>query len=341
MKKLLQELTETAGPSGHEGAVREAILAEVRGLADEVRVDALGNLIVRRRPATTRGAKGSPKGPAQRIMIAAHMDEIGLIVSHVDARGFVHFAPVGTVFGRYLPGSRVRFLNGTPGVVGYDRLEKYHEAAPLEKIIVDVGATGPDDCPVRVGDVAAFDRPFQDFGKRVVAKALDNRAGVAAVIATIRALKSSPHDVYFVFTVQEEITVRGAGASAFGIEPDLAIAVDVTPSGDTPDSLKLQVELGQGAAIKIRDVGMLADGRIVDWMLRTAAKAGIRHQREVLTVGTTDAMAIQVSRSGVLAGALSIPVRYVHSPSEMIDIDDLNATTELLTALLKSPAGLQ
>jgi endoglucanase len=137
------------------------------------------------------------------------------------------------------------------------------------------------------------------------------------------------------------VHVRGATVSAFGVDPEIAIALDVTPAGDTPDSLTLEAALGRGPAIKIRDVGMLADARLVDWMIRTARKAGIPFQREVLTIGSTDAAAIQVSRSGVMAGGLSLPVRYVHSPSEMIDWGDLKEAIRLLTALLKGPVNLK
>src|SRR5512147_3033278 len=152
MKQLLQKLTETFGPSGYEENVRKLIEAEVKPLADEIRVDALGSLIVRKRP--TKETKDTKK-----IMIAAHMDEIGLMVSHVDERGFVRFSPIGTVFRRYVPGGRVRFLNGTQGVIGYDKLSDPNELPTLDKVYIDVGATGKQDCPVKVGDVAAFDRP--------------------------------------------------------------------------------------------------------------------------------------------------------------------------------------
>ena len=331
MKQLLQKLTETFSPSGYEDAIRAVIRAEVEPLADEIRVDALGNLIVR---------KGTLGPGGKRILIAAHMDEIGLIVSHVDERGFVRFAPIGGVFGRYLLSGRVRFLNGTAGLIGYDRLEKVTEIPSADKMFLDVGATSRKDCPVKVGDVAAFDRPFQDLGSRVVAKSLDNRAGVLVAIETLRALKSTPNEVYFVFTVQEEVGTIGAAAAAFGLDPEISIAVDVTPSGDTPDAHKLEVALGKGPAVKIRDVGMLADPSVVRWMTRTAEKARIPYQREVLTIGSTDARAMQVARAGNLSGALSVPVRYVHSPSEMIDIDDLENTVKLLTALLKSPVKL-
>jgi putative aminopeptidase FrvX len=335
MKKLLQKLTETFGPSGYEDAVRKLVRAEIEPLADDIRVDALGNLIARKRPLARAGGK------ARRIMIAAHMDEIGLIASHIDENGFVRFAPIGTVMGRYLLGSRVRFLNGVQGLVGFDRLEKYNELPDTARIFVDVGATSRKDCPVQIGDVAAFERPFQDLGRRVMAKSLDNRAGVLVAIETLRALKTTPHDVYFVFTTQEEVHLRGATVSAFGVEPEIAIALDVTPAGDTPEALKLEAALGKGPAIKIRDVGMLADVRVVNWMIRTAGKAGLPYQREVLTIGSTDAAAIQISRSGVMAGALSVPVRYVHSPSEMIDWDDLKNAIKLLTALLKGPVNLK
>jgi endoglucanase len=331
MKKLLQKLTETFSPSGYEDTIRALIRAEVEPYADEIRVDALGNLIVR---------KGTAGKDGKRILIAAHMDEIGLIVSHVDARGFVRFAPIGGVFGRYLLSGRVRFLNGVQGLIGYDRLEKITEIPTADKMFLDVGASNRKDCPVQVGDVAAFDRSFQDFGTRVVAKSLDNRAGVLVAIETLRALKSTPNEVYFVFTVQEEVGTRGAATAAYGLDPDIAIAVDVTPTGDTPDAHKLEVALGKGPAIKIRDVGMLAAPGIFQWMIRTAEKARIPYQREVLTIGSTDAMAMQTSRAGVLAGALSVPVRYVHSPSEMIEMADLQNTVSLLTALLKSSVKL-
>ena len=150
MKQLLKTLTEAYGPSGYEDDVRKLILKEIKPLADEVRVDALGNLIVRKKPAA---AAKNPK----KIMIAAHMDEIGVIVSHVDKKGFVRFANIGTPFGRYTLGARVRFLNGASGVVGYDRLENIEAAVPLNKMYIDVGATSAGNCPVRVGDVGAFE----------------------------------------------------------------------------------------------------------------------------------------------------------------------------------------
>jgi putative aminopeptidase FrvX len=331
MKKLLKTLTEVFGPSGYEDAVRNVILEEVKSLADEVSVDALGNLIVRKKPSA--GAK-----PAKKIMLAAHMDEIGIIASHVDKKGFVRFTSVGTTFGRYTLGARVRFLNGVTGVVGYDRLEEIDNWLPINKMYIDVGATSRENCPVKVGDIGAFERSFIEMGDRLVAKSLDNRAGVVVLIETLRALKSTSNDLYFVFTTQEEVGTRGAGAAAFGINPDIGIAVDVTPTGDTPNSLKMVMELGKGPCVKFRDVGMISDPRVVDWMIQTAEKAKIPYQREVLLIGSSDAKEIQISRAGVMTGALSIPVRYVHSASEMVDINDLKNSVKLLTAMLSKPA---
>ena len=333
MKKLLQQLTETFGPSGYEGNVREIVRAEVESLADEIRVDALGNLIVRKRPT-------SQSKDTKKIMIAAHMDEIGIIVSHVDENGFVRFSSIGGVFSKYILGSRVQFLNGTKGIVGYDRLEKMNELPAMDKIYIDVGATSKKDCPVKVGDVAAFDRPFIEMGNRLVAKSMDDRVGVLVAIETLRALKSTLHDVYFVFTTQEEVGVRGAATSAHSIDPDIGIAIDVTPSGDTPNAMKMEMTLGNGPCIKIQDVSLIADPRIVQWMIRAAEKNKIPYQREVLLLGGTDARAIQITRAGVPVGCISIPVRYVHSPSEMVDYSDVQNSVKLLAALLNTKIDL-
>lgn len=333
MKKLLQTLTETFGPSGYEDDVRKIVRNEVEALADDVRVDSLGNLIVRKR--ATRTARETKK-----VMIAAHMDEIGVIVSHVDENGFVRFSPLGGVFRRYVVGGRVRFLNGTQGIIGFDRLDNINELPTLDKVYIDVGATSPKDSPVKIGDVGAFDRQYSDLGNRLVAKSMDNRVGVLIAIETLRALKSTPYDLYFVFTTQEEVGVRGAATSAYGVDPDIGIALDVTPSGDTPNALRMEMALGRGPCIKIQDVGMIADPRIVQWMIRVAEKNRIPYQREVLLIGGTDARAIQLTRAGVPAGCISVPVRYVHSPSEMVDYSDVQNAVRLLTAVLRTPIEL-
>jgi tetrahedral aminopeptidase len=332
MKQLLQRLTDTFSPSGYEDAIRAAIRAEVRGLADEVRVDALGNLIVRK----GRAAKGG-----RRIMIAAHMDEIGLMVTHVDEKGFIRFTGMGGVYPRNLPGGRVRFVGGTLGVIGLEPTDHATDVPPLEKMFIDVGVSNQKACPVKTGDVAAFERPFLDLGHRLVAKSMDDRVGCLVAIEALRALRATPHELYFVFTTQEEVGTRGAQTSAYGIDPDLGFSIDVTGWGDTPGQRDFDVALGGGPAIKIRDGGMLADPRIVDWMIRTAEKSGLPYQREVLLGGTTDARAMQLVRSGIPVGCVSIPCRYVHTPSEMVDIRDVQNAVRLIVALLRSPVRLE
>ena len=328
MKVLIQKLTETFSPSGSESAIREVIRQEVRPLADELRVDALGSLIVRKGSKTNRG---------RRIMLAAHMDEIGLIATDVDENAFIRFTGLGGVKPQALTGGRIRFMDGTQGVIGTERLAETAKAPTLEQCFIDIGAGGQKDCRIKVGDVCAFDRPFLDLGNRLVAKSMDDRIGCAVMIETLRNLKSTPHELYFVFTTQEEVGTRGAATSAYSLDPDLGLAVDVTGTGDTPKGTRMEVALGQGPAVKIKDSGMLADMRVVEWMIRTAEKSHLPYQREVLEGGSTDARAIQLTRAGIPAGCLSIPCRYIHSPSEMVDFTDVQDAVKLLVTLLSKP----
>ncbi len=332
MKELIEKLTQTPGPPGHENQIREIIRAEIEDHADEIRVDNLGNLIVR---------KGSKAENGKRIMLAAHMDEIGVIATHIDENGFIRFTNIGGVFPRYTPGSRVRFLDGTPGVIGTEKIESTYKVPPLSKMYVDVGASSQKECSIKVGDVAIFERPLTEMGNRLVSKAMDDRISVVILIEAIKNLKRTPHEVYFVFSVQEEVGVRGATTAAFGVDPEVGLALDVTRTGDTPKGITMEVSLGAGPAIKVKDSGMISDPRVVDWMVRTAQKAKIPYQLEVLERGGTDARAIQLSRSGVPAGCLSIPCRYVHSPSEMVDFNDVENALGLLLALLKDPIKLE
>jgi tetrahedral aminopeptidase len=329
VNELISRLTECFGPSGHESAVRDLIASELPQ-GSEVRTDPLGSLIVHR--------KGGAGG--RRVMVAAHMDEIGIVVTHVDQKGFLRFGGVGGVRLLPLAGTRVRFANGAIGVIGLEKVDDAWRIPIMEKFYIDVGARGPEDCPVKVGDVACFHRGCEMVGKRMVAKAMDDRVGCAILLRTLKDLAKSPHDLFFVFTVQEEVGLRGAGAAGFGIEPEIALAVDVTLTGDTPECAPMAVALGDGPAIKIKDGGMLAHVGVKDWLIRTAEAARIPYQREVLTAGTTDAGAIQTSRAGVPAGCISVPSRYVHLPSEMVDTDDVAGCVGLLAAALSGPIDI-
>jgi endoglucanase len=331
MKSLIQKLVETPGPSGYETKIRELVQSEIKDYADETRVDPLGNLIA---------VKGSQRTNSKKIMLAAHMDEIGVIVTHIDDSGFARFTTIGGVKRHTLIGGRVLFLDGTPGVIGYEESLGVNSLPTIDQLYIDFGSSSRQDCPVRVGDVAAIDRTFSDFGDRLVSKAMDDRIGVAVLIETLRRLKRTSHQVYFVFSVQEEVGLRGATTAAYGLDPDLGIAIDVTRSGDTPKGFKMDVSLGGGPAVKVRDGGMLSDPRIVDWMVNTAEKSKIPYQLEVLEAGTTDARAIQLTRAGVPSGCISIPCRYVHAPSEMVDIRDAQNAVDLLLALINQKVDI-
>lgn len=330
MKDLIKRLTEAYGPSGHEEPIRELIRAEVEPLADEVRLDALGNLI-----ALKHGSGGG-----KRVMLAAHMDEIGLIVSYVDEKGFLRAQPIGGVDVMTLVGGRVRFVDGALGVIAPEKRKEFQKEPDLSKLYIDVGATGRDEAKDRLGQAVGFVRPFADLGRRIVAKALDDRIGCAVLIQVLRQVEDPPHDVSVVFSVQEEVGLRGARTSAYGLEPEVGIAVDITAAADTPEAKKLAMKLGAGPCIKIMDAGMLSHPGVKNLLIDTAETQGIPYQLEVLDRGTTDAAAMQLARSGVPSGCVSIACRYYHTPSEMVDLTDVENTVKLLLAVLETPFEL-
>lgn len=353
MKELIKKLVEAHGPAGDEEQVRILIEKAIDGKVDQMRTDALGNLIALR--------KG--RGGGKRLMVAAHMDEIGVVVTHIDKQGFLRIAPVGGVRPLTMVGSRVRFANGITGVIGREKWLRVYSLPPWNELFLDVGATSPDDAPVSVGDVASFVRPFVDLaaepaaelhlrhegtGDRLVSKAMDDRIGCVVAIQALLNMAAEPHgrttaspnDVYFCFTAQEEVGSRGAVVAAFGVEPEVGLAIDVTDTGDTPEAHPMAVKLGGGPAIKVMDSGMITPQSIRRWMIRAAESLGIDYQLEVLERGGTDGRAIQRSRAGVPTGCLSIPCRYIHTPSEMVDYGDVQAAVRLLTDLISKEIDL-
>lgn len=331
MKELIRALVETFGPSGQEDAVRALLMDTLRDHVDEMRTDALGNLITLKRGA----------GGGKRVMLASHMDELGLVVSHIDDKGFARFQTLGGVSPLTLTGARVRFANGTPGVIAWDYWLQRRDAAPkVEELFIDTGATSAEDAGIGVGDIACYDRSFAEMGGRLTAKAFDDRIACAIAAQALLELEETPHDVYAVFTTQEELGTRGAMTAAFGISPDLGIAIDVTKNGDTPEAEPMAVSLGLGPAVKIKDSSMIAHPGVRDWMIATAEANGIPYQREVLAMGGTDARAIQMTKQGIPAGCLSIPCRYVHTPSEVVDYQDVLNSVKLLKAMLSGPIAI-
>lgn len=327
---LLRQLVEAYGPSGFEDNVRELIRPMVEPHADEISVDPMGNLIARK--------KGNGEG--LKVMIAAHMDEIGLMVTHVTEKGFLRFTGIGGIYPHTLAGNRVQFADGTRGVVYTEKRSSTKEVHGLDKHYIDVGATSREDCPISIGDAAGFYRSFMAQGDFLVAKSMDDRVGCAVAIETLQRLKETPHDVYFVFSVQEEVGTRGAQAAANGLEPDVGIALDVTLTGDMPEAPTMAVSLRQGPAIKVKDTGMIAHTGLVRLMRRRAEEAGIPYQLEVLDGGSTDARSIQIAGPGSAAGVISIPTRYVHTVSETVYAQDVEGSIQLLVEILAKPMEL-
>lgn len=346
---LLKKLSEARGPSGFEDEVRELVIKEMEPYVDEVTVDRWGNVI-----GVKRGSSG------YRAMVAAHMDEIGLVVDHIDKEGFLRFRPIGGWNEVTLLGQRVwvKTLDGrwVRGVIGVTPPHvtpsgKEREAPEMKDLYIDVGARNREEAEkmgLSVGSVAVLDREFAILNERVVTgKAFDDRVGLAVMLYTLRQLGDLPATLYAVATVQEEVGLRGAQIAAERINPHYAIALDTTIAADVPGvGERLHVtKVGAGPAIKVIDGGrgglFIAHPGLRDHIVRIAREAGIPHQLEVLYGGTTDAMAIAFRREGVPAAAISIPTRYVHSPVELVDLSDvLNASKLLKNVLEKTPPDI-
>lgn len=320
--KLLEKLTQINSVSGNEGEIREFIAGEVKKYCDELTVDAMGNLTARK------------KGTGKRIMFAAHADEIGIIVTDIDEKGFIRFSPIGGLDLRNLVHLRVCFANGTKGVIEAEE-EAFKEKPSVSKLYIDIGADSGEDARkhAAVGDTAAFEGNFEVREGRVFSKALDNRAGCAVLIKALSEIGKTDNDLYFVFTVQEEAGLRGAKTAAYAIEPDIAFAVDVTDTGDIPSAPVMAVKLGGGAAIKVMDRSVICDAGLRAKMMETAEKNKIPYQPEIMTDGGTDAGAIHLTRAGVKTGGISVPTRYIHSPSETASTEDIENCARLVREL--------
>lgn len=327
MKEIIKKLTETFGPSGYEKKVRNVIRGEIKHHVDSTKTDILGNLIAH------------IKGNGKKVMLAAHMDEIGVVTSYIDKNGFIRFSNVGGFFPVNSVSARIIFENGKVGVIGEERRKSMSDPVEMKKLYIDIGANDTKEAEklVPIGTFGCYERKFEDLGKRIISKALDDRIGCAVLIEVAKRLKRNvKNDTYLVFTVQEEVGLKGARTSAFGIDPDIALAVDVTGTGDTPKARKMAVKLGAGAAIKVKDRGIVCDPKIVKYLIKVARRNKVPYQLEVLEMGTTDATGIQLTRGGVPSGAISIPSRYIHSASEIVDMDDVEAIVKLIVKFLKT-----
>lgn len=332
---LLKEICEVAGAPGFESRVREIVLREIRPLCDDIRIDNMGNVT-----AVKKG--GSPK----KVMVAAHMDEIGFIVTHMDDNGFLRFHTLGGFDPKTLVAQRV-IVHGRQDLIGVMGSKPIHLMSPEERnkvpqlsdFFIDLGLPKEEVHKlVRVGDPVTRQRELIEMGNCVNCKSIDNRVSVFILIETLRKLKNPPYDVYGVFTVQEEVGLRGAHVAAHHIEPDFGFGLDTTIAYDVPGSQPHEqvTRLGKGTAIKIMDSSTICDARMVDYMKKTADKHSIKWQPEILQAGGTDTAGIQrMGKTGAIAGAVSIPTRHIHQVIEMADKDDIAGSISLLTRCIE------
>ena len=317
---ILKKLTEFDAPSGKEKVLHTFLKSEAEKLGYEVTTDALGSVIAHK------------KGNGKKLMIAAHTDEIGVIANYIDDNGFIRFSAIGGLYKKELHKRRVRFENGTVGIIGAN--DAFEEKSELNNLFIDIGAKNKEEAEkmVKTGDTAVFDGAFSCNGDTVISKALDDRVGCYILLKAMAQIKDSKNDLYFVFTAQEEVGIRGAKTSAYKVMPDFGIVVDVTDTGDMPDANKSDVKLGGGAAIKVMDRSVLSDDGVVKTLRKLAEDNSIPYTNEIMADGGTDAGAIALTGGGVKAGGISVPVRYIHSPSELASVSDIDACIRLLRA---------
>ena len=321
--ETLRRLTAAHGVSGNEDEIRNLIRTLAQPYANDIQEDVMGNLIVHK------------KGSGPKVLFAAHMDSIGLVATHIDKEGFVQFAPAGGFAVADLLQQRFRFQNGVTALccAREDKLSK----ATRKDLYLDIGAKDEDEARtmLQVGDTAVYDSTLASMGKtRVTGCYLDNRIGCLALLQALAAVEHPANDLYFAFTVQEEVGTRGAKPAAFGIDPDYGIAVDVTVPDDVPGSEhEGTAVLGKGAAIKIMDRSVICSAPFVEQLKALAKEGEIPFQMDIITCGGTDGGPIRTTRSGVVTGGISIPCRYTHSALEQCDLNDLEACVRLIRAV--------
>ncbi len=337
--ELLRELTEAHGCPGQEDAIREIVRRELSPMC-EVRVDTMGSLIARKPGTAGDGAK--------KLMLAAHMDEIGFRVKHVSDKGFLRLAPVGGWDPRQMASQRVKVHTregSIPGVLTMSTKPKHlllpgegAKEATIDDFFVDCGLSGDEaKAKIEVGDGVTMDRGFQRMGDLFTCKAMDDRVAVFVMIEALKAAGEHGADVYAVATVQEEIGLRGAAASGWAIQPDVCVAIDITLANDfpgIPEELAV-TRLGEGTAIKVLDSSLICHPKVVRHFRDLAERHGIKHQLELLTMGGTDAGAVQRLHGGVPSFTLSIPTRYVHTVNETVHSGDVQASIDLLARYIE------
>lgn len=333
---LLRSLTQTPGIASQEDRVRDVVRAEMQSLVDEMTVDVMGNLL------GTRHGKGGP-----RVAIAAHMDEIGFIVRHIDDQGFIRLQRVGGFDPRVLVAQRIRIHTragaSLPGVLQLGVKPVHLQGAgesketKLDDLFVDLGLTSEEvSARVSIGDMVTLDRDLLEVGATVVSKAMDDRLGIFVMLEALRKSRGGSAEIIAIATTQEEVGLRGATVAAHQVGADISIALDVTIAADMPGTPSHDAvsRIGEGTAIKIMDSSHIAHPKLVTHLRNIAERDRIPYQMEVLPAGGTDAASFQRSQAGVIAGTISIPTRYVHTVNEMVQVSDIEASIDLLAAFL-------
>ena len=327
MKDLLEKLSNAPGISGFEDEVRDLMITELKDYVDEIEVDQLGNLIARK--------NGKPNG--RKIMLAAHMDEIGLMVRYIDKKGFIKFSKIGGINDQMLLNQSVYIQSSQGNVTGV-----IGSKPPHENMFIDIGAKDKEEAEelVSVGDPIIIKQEFEELRNGLVmGKALDNRVGCATLIEVLKKAETDA-TVYGVGTVQEEVGLKGAKTSAFSINPDMALALDVTISGDHPGIKEDEAPsmAGKGPAIILTDAsgrGLITPSKVKDLLISTAKEEEIPYQVEVSDGGTTDATSIHLTRAGIPTGVISPASRYIHTPVSVVNLDDVENAVKLILAVLK------
>lgn len=334
---LLKRICETPGAPGYEKRIRDLVIKEVTPLVDTVEVDNLGNVICLK--------KGKNNKDNKKAMVAAHMDEIGFIVKHIDDNGFLRFHTLGGFDPKTLTAQRV-IVHGKKDLIGVMGTKPVHVMSPEEKkklpettdFFIDLGMSRDEVVKyISIGDPVTRERELIEMGECVNCKSIDNRISVFILLETLRNIKDFPYDFYGVFTVQEEVGLRGAQVAAHHINPDFGFGLDTTIAFDVPGAQPHEkvTELGKGAAIKIMDSSAICDYRMVNFLKKTADRNKIKWQPEILTAGGTDTAYVQrMGKNGAISGAISIPTRHLHQVIEMAHKEDIESCIHLLTAAL-------
>ena len=335
---LLQEITETSGVAGYEDRVREVVRRELEPDVDRVRTDAMGNIV------------GTIEGGDTDVVVAAHMDEIGFMVRHVTDEGFVQVDALGGWDPRVLKAQRVTIHTDdgdVPGLIGsappHTLDEEQLEAKPeVEDVQIDLGLDA-EAVKERVsrGDLVTLDQTTERVGDHVTGKALDDRVCLFAMLEAAKRIDDPDVTIHFAATVQEEVGIRGAQTLGFDLDPDLAIALDVTVANDVPgfEPGDHVTELGEGTAIKLKDSSVITNPKVHGRMEEVAEAEDVDYQLEVLPAGGTDTAGFQRARGAIPVGAISVPTRYLHTVTESAHVDDIASTIDLLTAFLESETG--